>query len=112
MMMDGSSSLGEMLRQLKEHTGQSLDKLSVFSANNDPYRQDTPARHRDGAWLRAQMDRLLTSTAPIHLRGLHYVFVTAQVVKPNGETYRNTDEDAFWMSDTVARPARWLGYVP
>jgi hypothetical protein len=110
--MDTHIGLGERLRALKERTGTPLDKLSVLSANNDPYRQDTPARHRDGAWLRDQIDRLLPGGAPIHLRGLHYVFVTAQVVKPNGAIYRNTDEDAFWMSDTVARAARWLGYVP
>jgi hypothetical protein len=104
--------LGAMLRKLKEQTGRTLDKLSVFSVNNDPYRQDTPANHRNGAWLREQIDRLLPGGAPIHLRGLHYVFVTAEAIKPNREIYRNTDHNAFWMSDTVARPARWLSYVP
>jgi hypothetical protein len=51
-------------------------------------------------------------TSPIHLRGVHYVLVTRQVRKPNGEQYENTDRDWSWLHNAVARAARWLGYVP
>ena len=49
----------------------------------------------------------------MHLRGLHYIFVSAaDIVKPfNGQLYRNTDADFQWLVEHVARAARWLGYV-
>jgi hypothetical protein len=106
-----NSGLGEQLRKLAEETGLTLGELSVFSSNNDPYRFDTSAHHRDAAWLRKVMDKTRI-TSPIHLRGLHYVLVTKKVIKPNGKPYRNTGRDWFWMSDIVSKPARWLGYIP
>jgi hypothetical protein len=33
------------------------------------------------------------------------------VIKPNGEPYRNTTEDYFWLIITCAKAAKWLGYV-
>ena len=33
-------------------------------------------------------------------------------VKPNGEVYRNTDEDWLWLSEAAGKAARWLGYIP
>jgi hypothetical protein len=103
--------LGEKLRDLQQSTGLTLDELSVFAAANEPYRLDTPANHRLGAWLREMMDTT-GLTSPIHLRGIHYVLVTKQVRKPNGELYENTDPDWSWLHNAVARAARWLGYVP
>jgi hypothetical protein len=104
--------LADLLRELQEETGLTLDELSVFSGQNDPYRQDTDEKHREGAWLRRMMDTHLTRTASIHLRGLHYVLVTKGVIKPDGQQYRNIHKHWFWMSDRVSRAARWLGYVP
>jgi hypothetical protein len=90
----------------------SLESISVMHHHHDPYRIDNPASHRNGRWFRDQIDRLLGSTAIIHLRGLHYVLVTAEVPKPhNGEVYRNTDADYQWLQEHCARHARWLGYV-
>jgi hypothetical protein len=105
------SGLGEQLCDLKEQTGLTLNELSVFSAQNDPYRFGTLTQKRDAAWLRAMMDAA-EITSPIHLRGLHYVLVTKRVIKPNGLPYKNTGRDWFWMFDTVSKPARWLGYIP
>ena len=33
-------------------------------------------------------------------------------VKPDGEVYRNTDEDWLWLSEVAGKAARWLGYIP
>jgi len=104
--------LGDILRELQEETGLTLDELSVMAGNNDPYRQDTDEKNVEGAWLRRMTDTHLTGTAPIHLRGLHYVLVTKGVIKPDGQKYRNIHKHWFWMSDRVSRAARWLGYVP
>ena len=91
----------------------SMGELSVLSTRRDPYRLDTPAMHRDGAWLAEQIVRLAVKP-PVHLRGLHYAVAVEGVVrKPNGEIYVNTDEGhGRWMQEHAAKAARWLGYVP
>ena len=82
--------------------------------DNDPYRLDTPANHRDGKWFAGQFARFVpgeSSTA--HLRGLHYLITSAgDVLKPDGKLYVNLDEQWVWMSEHAADAARWLGYVP
>jgi hypothetical protein len=80
----------------------------------DPYRQDTPARHRDGSWFAEQVAALVQPYETIHLRGLHYRLVAAaNRILPDGKTvYVNTTEMWDWLTDTAAKAARWLGYVP
>jgi hypothetical protein len=90
----------------------SREALTVLSSNIDPYRLDTPAGHRDGAWVAEQLDRAIGPSRRIHWRGLHYAIVArGDVIKPNGGTYRNTDDDWHWLSDNAGKAARWLGYV-
>lgn len=89
-----------------------LGDLTVLSARVDPYRLDTPAGHRDGAWAAAQLNRFYVSRRA-HWRGLHYAIVAAGGIrKPNGEVYVNSDDDWFWLSETAGKAARWLAYVP
>ncbi len=90
----------------------SMKDLTVLALQNDPFRIDTPAAHRDGEWLAIQVDRLVPASKKIHLRGLHYVLVTDEPTKPNGEPYRNNDADWTWLQDKAADAARWLGYLP
>ena len=33
-------------------------------------------------------------------------------MKPDGEVYRNTDDDWMWLSEIAGKAARWLGYIP
>jgi hypothetical protein len=90
-----------------------LGELTVLSTRIDPYRLDTEAGHRDGKWLAKELNRAIGKTRKIHWRGLHYVIVAqGDVCKPNGEIYRNTDDDWTWLSDTAGKAARWLGYIP
>ena len=90
----------------------SLDALTVLSSNIDPYRLDPPAGHRDGAWVKEQLDRAIGPYRRIHWRGLHYAIVAqGDEVKPDGEIYRNTDDDWHWLSDNAGKAARWLGHV-
>jgi hypothetical protein len=91
----------------------SLTDLTVLSANVDPYRLDTDAGHRDGAWLAAQLNKLYGSASRIHWRGLHYAIVAdGKIKKPNGEIYLNTEADWIWLSEGAGKAARFLGYVP
>jgi hypothetical protein len=89
-----------------------LADLTVLDKKVDPYRQDTPAGHRDGAWLAEQMANL-GIVRPIHLRGLHYALVSStSLTKPNGERYLNDADNWEWLQVEASKAARWLGYVP
>jgi hypothetical protein len=85
-----------------------MSSLTVLAPQNDPFRVDTPAGHRDGRWLADTLDGL-GITGQRHLRGLHYILIGQP--KPNGEPYANTDRDWLWLA-SVAKAARWLKYVP
>lgn len=106
------ASLRQVLQGACDESGCSLDALTVLSEQNDPYRLDSPAWHRDGAWLAEQLDRAVGSERRIHWRGLHYAIVAAgNIAKPNGETYRSTHDDWRWLSEAAGKAARWLGYI-
>jgi hypothetical protein len=102
------------LRQLLEDTaadeGVPMKALTVLATQNDPFRVDTPAGHRDGAWLAMTARELGLGSRKIHLRGLHYMVLGRP--KPNGDAYANTEADWLWLSAVAGKAARWLGYLP
>jgi hypothetical protein len=102
------------LRRLLEETaateGLPMKALTVLATQNDPFRVDTPAGHRDGAWLAMTARELGLGGRKIHLRGLHYMVLGRP--KPNGEAYANTEEDWRWLAENAGKAARWLGYLP
>ena len=111
--VNGFGILRSVLEKACLKTGGGLSALTVLSPQVDPYRLDTPSGHRDGQWVAEQIDRAVRRGKTIHWRGLHYVLVsTTGLVKPNGEVYRNTNEDWEWLSSVAGKAARWLGYVP
>ena len=91
----------------------SMKDLTVLAAQNDPFRLDTTANHRDSKWL-ADTLAALAITGKIHLRGLHYAISMAPTpfTKPNGSRYVNDDRNWEWMSNVAMKAARWLGYIP
>ena len=98
------------LRDVLDAHGGSLKDLTVLAPANDPFRVDTDAGHRDGAWLANTLTDLGV-TGQRHLRGLHYILVGGDVSKPNGLPYSNTEPDWLWLGK-AAKAARWLRYVP
>jgi hypothetical protein len=103
--------LREILLSARAETGRTMEELSVLAGQNEPYRLDTPAGHRDGLWLAMELERLKVRR-PVHLRGLHYILVAAgDVLRPDGQRYVNDDPTWHWMAETAAKAARWLGYV-
>ena len=92
------------------NNGYSAKDLTVLASQNDPFRVDTPARHRDGEWLAVQAAEHGLGDRRIHLRGLHYMLIGTG--KPNGEPYTNTEEDWLWLQGHAGKAARWLGYLP
>jgi hypothetical protein len=104
------SPLRAALDKVIAEQGCSLKDLTVLDTKNDPFRIDTPARHRDGRWLATTAQDLGLGDRKIHLRGLHYMMIGRP--KPDGTPYRNTDEDWLWLSGTAGKAARFLGYIP
>src|SRR6476469_9246001 len=92
LKLNGHGILRSILEQARLDAGCNLSDLTALSAQVDPYRLDTPAGHRDGQWLARHLNKAIGTSRRIHWRGLHYVLVSGKrpVVKPDGETYRNT----------------------
>ena len=88
----------------------SMRDLTVLAVQNDPFRIDTPAGHRDGAWLAMTAQGLGLGSRKIHLRGLHYMVIGRP--KPDGSPYTNTEADWLWLSGGCGKAARFLGYIP
>jgi hypothetical protein len=111
--INGHGALRTVLEDASADIGCSLSDLTVLSAQVDPYRLDTPSGHRDGQWLARQLDRAIGRERRIHFRGLHYALVsTTNLTKPNGERYRNDDENWTWLVNVAGKAARWPGYIP
>jgi hypothetical protein len=113
MTMNPPRDAGPLRQQLLDAAGEyglPMKDLTVLAAQNDPYRVDTPAGHRDGAWLAITARELGLGERTIHLRGLHYMILGRP--KPNGRPYSNTDEDWKWLQNEAGKSARWLGYIP
>ncbi len=104
------SRLRAVMEQAQSEDGCSAKALTVLAPQNDPFRLDTPARHRDGAWLAITARELGLGDRKIHLRGLHYMVIGRP--KPDGTPYTNTDSDWLWLSGDAGKAARWLGYLP
>ena len=64
------SPLRQVLDQTIATEGGSLKDLTVLAPQNDPFRVDTDARHRDGEWLAVTARDLGLGDRKIHLRGL------------------------------------------
>jgi hypothetical protein len=108
-----SGKLHRILEASAERESCDADELTVLSKGKDPYRLDTAAGHRLGRWCAALIQRFLAPEARIHLRGFHYVLASAaDVTRPDGSRYVNSDAMWEWFSDIAMKAARWLGYVP
>jgi hypothetical protein len=104
------SPLRQLLDKAAANEGCSMKDLTVLAVQNDPFRVDTPAGHRDGEWLATTATDLGLGARRIHLRGLHYMVIGRP--KPDGTQYTNTDEDWLWLAGKAGKAARWLGYIP
>jgi len=90
----------------------SRQSLTVLAKDNDPYRVDTPAGHRDAEWAAEHLERAFGPYRNADPRGLHYACVAAgDIVKPNGEIYINSPGDDAWLALAI-KSARWLSYIP
>ena len=83
--MTGNGQGGALRQILEQACGEakcSANALTVLATQNDPFRVDTPARHRDGQWLLPMhAERLGLGEHKVHLRGLHYMLLSGEVAK-------------------------------
>ena len=108
--MTGNGALRSALEAAMAENGCTMSDLTVLDKANDPFRVDTPARHRDGEWLATTAADLGLGDRTIHLRGLHYMVIGR--AKPDGTPYANTEKDWLWLSGDAAKAARFLDYIP
>jgi hypothetical protein len=73
----GSGPLAAVLQAARIETRRSMDALTVMSGDTDPYRLDTPAKHRDAQWFAEQVARFIAPDKRIHPRGVFYACVAA-----------------------------------
>ena len=114
MANSGDGRLREIIDAACEAEGVTQKALTVLAVQHDPYRLDTDTHHRNGCWIAEQLSRFYGPTKQTHWRGLHYSIIMAKtkIRKPDGQVYRNTDEDWIWLSERAGKAARWLGYIP
>ena len=105
-----ASPLRAALDSVIAEEGCSLKDLTVLAPRNDPFRLDTPARHRDGQWLAGTAAELGLGQRKIHLRGLHYMILGRTM--PDGSQYVNDADHWEWLQADAAKAARFLGYIP
>jgi hypothetical protein len=105
-----TSPLRQALLDAKAEHGYSMGEMTVLTADNDPFRQDTPANRIDAQWL---VDTVASlggiDGRKIHLRGLHYMILGS--IKPDGTVYVNNDDTWEWLRGGPGKVARWLGYI-
>jgi hypothetical protein len=78
----GEGALRRAPDDARERSPCTREALTVLQV--DRSRLDTPANHRDGAWVAEQLEPSIGSHRRVHWRGLHYAIVAAgNAVKPN-----------------------------
>ena len=93
---------------IAEH-GCSMKSLTVLAPQNDPFRIDTPARHRDGEWLAITAASSVSATAGFTCAACTTWCSAAQAGR---QPYANTEADWDWLQGDAGKAARWLGYIP
>jgi hypothetical protein len=66
----GTGPLRQVLEAASYENRCGMQDLTVLSPQTDPYRRDTPAGHRDGAWFAEMVERFVGVSGTVHLRGL------------------------------------------
>jgi hypothetical protein len=100
--------------------GKRIDEILALTLNHDPFYFGSDADVRKAKWFAeavvrrfdAQIKAKEAAGGKPHLRGLHYIAVTAKqpVLWPDGRPYENTTKDWGDLQEW-AMIARWLGFA-
>jgi hypothetical protein len=101
------------IKELSERLHRPLSSLIVLAGANDPFYAGLPSRLAAAKWFAKHWHRLHIRHG-LHLRGIHYIFVSQK--KPlkmwNGEPYENLYNECWVKLINASRDARYLGLVP
>jgi hypothetical protein len=101
----------DSLNRLAAELGRPVGTL-ITNANSDPFYAGVPARRAWAEWF-ANLWRQFRFGHGVHLRRIHYVFVSTAtpILDVNGKPYLN--RDICWNNlKAASRDARYLGIVP
>lgn len=89
----------------------SVRDLLALSPQHDPFYVGSKGDLEKANWI-AKIYKRMGSPRECHIRRMHYWIVgRADIKKPNGRLYENTEEDWEWLLAASAK-ARYLGLIP
>lgn len=100
----------EGLRRIAYREDRSVDSLIVLAPTNDPFYSGRPAGQEGGRWFAEQWKKHGIGYG-VHLRRLHYLFMSTSVLMRNGTPYQNNN-DCWQGMLQDSKAARYLHLVP
>jgi len=100
----------ERIKQIAKDDACKVGDLIVLAPQNDPFYAGSPATLTAARWF-AELWKRFGYSEGVHLRRAHYQIVSqADIPKPDGELYQNTEGD-WGVLCNAAKYARYLGLV-
>jgi hypothetical protein len=100
----------EGLKRIAYREDRSIDSLIVLSDVNDPFYTGRPAGKEGAEWF-AKLWKQHNIGVGVHLRRLHYLFMSTSVLMRNGTPYQNSH--GCWQAMLQdSKAARYLHLVP
>jgi hypothetical protein len=100
----------EQIKTLAREQGARVTDLLALAPQNDPFYTGAPATVEAAQWFATLWERF-GFTNGVHLRRVHYQLVShADITKPNGEAYTNTENDWTYLCN-AGKYARYLELV-
>ena len=101
----------EEIRSLAKKDGSHIAELLALSPSHDPFYVGSKGDLAKAKWI-AKIYRRMGAPTECHIRRVHYWMVArANIKKPDGMPYRNTEEDWQYLLGASAK-ARYLGLIP
>ena len=105
----------DQIKQLARQERRRVTDYLALARHHDPFYAGCGFRKRNAEWFADLWGRLGFGHG-VHLRRIHYVLVSgtedgSPIAKPNGDPYRNTDNDWDLLGDASLN-ARYLELIP
>jgi hypothetical protein len=100
----------EGLKRIAYREDRSIESLIVLAPTNDPFYSGRPAGKDGGEWFAGLWKKHKIGHG-VHLRRLHYLFMSTSVLMRNSTPYKNSD-DCWQGMLQDSKAARYLHLVP
>jgi integrase len=99
------------LKLMAALAGRSVNDYVVLSGQNDPFFVGSKTRIQMAEWFAGLWNKMgYADQMGVHLRRIHYKIVSVETAKPNGELYKNTENDWSYLVN-ASKYARYLQMV-